>query len=65
MAQSKPTLFSDAGPQFEEACREALAALQDAADEWSEGDPETPARDEVLEFILAPFLERGIMRRSL
>jgi hypothetical protein len=63
MAQAKPRLSSDAGPQFEEATREALDALRRAADEWAEGDPEQPPTREVLGRVLQPFLDRKFLRR--
>lgn len=63
MAQVKPTLSSDPGPQFEEATRDALETLRRAADEWAEGDPEQPATQDVLRQVLQPFIRRRFLRR--
>ena len=63
MAQAKPRLSTDPGPQFEEATREALEALRRAADEWAEGNPEQPATEEVLRRVLQPFFDRKFLRR--
>jgi hypothetical protein len=39
-------------------CREAaLATLRTAANDWAKGDPESPSSEEVLEHLLAPFIE--------
>lgn len=63
MAQVNSKLSTDAGPQFGEAQREALAALQAAADAWAEGDPEDPPSVEVLARVLEPFFQRKFLRR--
>lgn len=63
MAQSKPTLSTDAGPQYEQAEREALDVLRRAADAWAKGDPEDPETALVLRRVLEPFLRRRFMRR--
>lgn len=63
MAQSKSRLATEAGPQFEEAQREALVALRRAADAWAKGDPEDPPSVDVLDRILEPFFDRQFLRR--
>jgi hypothetical protein len=63
MAQVKPVLSSDPGPQFDEAQREALEILQRAADEWAQGNPEEPSTRSVLDRVLKPFLDRKFLRR--
>ena len=63
MAQVKPRLSSDPGPQFDEAMRDALAALQRAADAWAAGDPEDPPTATVLQQVLEPFHSRRFLRR--
>ena len=63
MAQAKPRLSTDPGPQFEEATREALETLRHTADQWAEGDPEEPATRDVLARVLQPFFDRKFLRR--
>ncbi|HKS06486.1 MAG TPA: hypothetical protein VJR92_09260 [Gemmatimonadaceae bacterium] len=63
MAQAKSQMATDAAPQFNEATREALAALRHAADEWARGNPEEPSTEETLERVLQPFFNRRFLRR--
>lgn len=63
MAQVKPRLSSDPGPQFEDATREALDELRRAADQWAGGDPEQPASTDVLTRVLKPYFDRKFLRR--
>ena len=63
MAQVRSRLATDPAPQFDEAMREAIAALRVAADEWALGNPEQPSTDVVLEKVLDPFFERRFLRR--
>ena len=62
MAQSRPVLTTDPGPQFTQCMDEARKLLDRAAIEWSKGDPSDPGADDVLRSLLAPFIRERFLR---
>ena len=62
MAQYRPVLTTDPGPQFESCRADALRLLTKAADEWAKGDPSDPDPEKVLDEILRIFLAKKFLR---
>jgi hypothetical protein len=62
MAQAKPTLTTDPGPQYSQCKDEAVKLLDKAAIEWSKGDPTDPSAEEVLKSVLAVFIKERFLR---